>query len=91
MLQPTQVNLNNMLCPATSDPFHGQYYRTVAVVHQALLCPITYKLYCLAALLFAPREPDPPPKDLVDNGCLCQRARGAIENDRITNGHLRGE
>lgn len=41
-----------MLCPAILDPFEGQLYRLFAVVHQAILCPIMNKLFCLIATFF---------------------------------------
>lgn len=53
LLQPTQVNLNHMLCPAILDPFEGQNYRIGAVIHQGILCPLLCKII---SFLFTPRN-----------------------------------
>ncbi|XP_063376244.1 transmembrane protein 164 [Cydia fagiglandana] len=46
---PAQVNLNHIICPALLDPFEGPWYRVAAVLHQAALCPLLCKGYCLVA------------------------------------------
>ncbi|XP_046401879.1 transmembrane protein 164 [Ischnura elegans] len=53
VLQPiamiSEVNLNQLLCPAQQDPFRGNYYRTAALIHQSILCIIVAKLCCICA------------------------------------------
>lgn len=53
----TGVNLNNIMCPAVSDPFKSRVYRLFACMHQSLLVPLIVKSYYLVvgfALRFVP-------------------------------------
>lgn len=47
VLQILQVNLNNMVCPAVSDPFSGPYYRIIGCCHQPLLIFLYGKIFCV--------------------------------------------
>lgn len=47
LLQILHVNLNNMMCPALSDPFSGPYYRIIACCHQPALMFLIGKVFCI--------------------------------------------
>lgn len=68
LFQVSQVNLNNMLCPAVSDPFHGRFYRLFAICHQLILIPSLGKLFVILARAFRILPCNNPP----DVACLSE-------------------
>ncbi|CAL1535852.1 unnamed protein product [Lymnaea stagnalis] len=71
----SQVNLNNMLCPAVSDPFHGKFYRLFAICHQFILIPTLGKLFVVLARSFNILPYDNPPDASNMADVLCYESR----------------
>lgn len=79
LFQPSQVNLNHILCPTLLDPFYGQYYRIAAVTHQALLCPLVSKLYCIVSAFFLTKfGPTKVKKELGSDVTLSSLRHGVV-------------
>lgn len=57
--QSTGINLNNILCPAVSDPFKGLNYRASALLHQTVLTLTLGKCITVSALSWGMRAPPP--------------------------------
>jgi len=65
VLQPlswtTLVNLNNVMCPAVSDPFNSQWYRVAANLHQTAFYILHGKLYyIIGSKFFVPKSEHAP-------------------------------
>jgi hypothetical protein len=57
LVKLTLVNINNMICPAISDPFKGEWYRVAANIHQTIFHIIQGKLITIVGnTFFAPKE-----------------------------------
>ncbi len=54
--QLTHANLNQMLCPSPSDPFKGQFYRILAMIHQPLLILFIGKLFTILVFWLQQRD-----------------------------------
>lgn len=61
----SHVNLNNMLCPAVSDPFYGRLYRICGMLHQVILIPLIGKFVAATANYFKLTQPSVIPEKLV--------------------------
>ncbi len=88
-IQFSAVNLNNMLCPAVSDPFHGRYYRLFAMSHQLLLIPCLGKVYVVLAK-HLPVIRSPSKKHLQEVSVWAADTRKESSRSHV-NSHQRGD
>jgi len=68
--QLSLVNLNNMMCPAVSDPFYSRWYRMAAATHQPLLMLVHGKAYTYMCLWLS-RSGTSSTVDTCENGTVC--------------------
>lgn len=94
VLQPisfaTNVNLNNTMCPAISDPFKGQWYRMAANFHQIFFIMLHGKFYIYVGnKFFAPQCNSGQESD--DKSKKHDEQNHTNGGKNIANGHLNSQ
>lgn len=82
--QLSLVNLNNMMCPAVSDPFYSRWYRVAAATHQPLLMLFHGKAYAYMCLWLS--------RDTASTVDTCKNGTMCITSDELSsNGFLKAQ